>query len=118
MKVLQTSPFPLGYRASEGQYSETSARFQPARVSVLLRSSFLPDMVVHQSIQGRTLEFARFARRGKQDDSSRLLRICRDASLPSSRRAGGGPNARIARDDNANAFALECWKQPQTTERT
>src|ERR1700683_1143856 len=31
MKVLQTSPFPLGYRASEGQYSETSARFQPAR---------------------------------------------------------------------------------------
>ena len=30
MKVLQTSPFPLGYRASDAQYSETSERFQHA----------------------------------------------------------------------------------------
>jgi hypothetical protein len=30
MKVLQTSPFPLGYRASDAQYSERLAGFQHA----------------------------------------------------------------------------------------
>jgi hypothetical protein len=30
MKVLQTSPFPLGYRAVRQQYSEIEKRFQPA----------------------------------------------------------------------------------------
>ena len=29
MKVLQTSPFPLGYRAVSQQYSEIAKRFQP-----------------------------------------------------------------------------------------
>src|ERR1700691_6223727 len=30
MKVLQTSPFPLGYRASEAQYNESAVLFQHA----------------------------------------------------------------------------------------
>jgi hypothetical protein len=30
MKVLQTSPFPLGYRASDAQYSETAMWIQHA----------------------------------------------------------------------------------------
>jgi hypothetical protein len=67
MKVLQTSPFPLGYRASEGQYSETSARFQPAPVFVLRGNSLLSDMVVNRSIQ-EILRIRSLHSSGKQDD--------------------------------------------------
>jgi hypothetical protein len=37
MKVLQTSPFPLGYRASDAQYNETAERFQHASAGFAAR---------------------------------------------------------------------------------
>jgi hypothetical protein len=39
MKVLQTSPFPLGYRASDAQYNETAVRFQHAMAGLAARIS-------------------------------------------------------------------------------
>jgi hypothetical protein len=58
MKVLQTSPFPLGYRASDAQYSETSQRFQHAMAAYTLR--------IHAQISA--------ARRIVSDKIERLLR--------------------------------------------
>jgi hypothetical protein len=37
MKVLQTSPFPLGYRAPNAQYNETAVRFQHAMAGLAAR---------------------------------------------------------------------------------
>jgi len=36
---LQTSPFPLGYRASDAQYSETALPFQHASAGLTARFS-------------------------------------------------------------------------------
>ena len=38
MKVLQTSPFPLGYRASDAQYNESAVRFQHAMAGLAARN--------------------------------------------------------------------------------
>jgi hypothetical protein len=46
MKVLQTSPFPLGYRASDAQYNETAARFQHAATRRYCASSPRPPFAL------------------------------------------------------------------------
>src|ERR1700675_117067 len=43
IKVLQTSPLPLGYRALRAQYNQTWPRFQPGFTPIALRNTLLPS---------------------------------------------------------------------------